>query len=108
MQQFGVTEDDLRSGRENDAYRAMIQQLCAETRAMLLAGAPLIDRVDRELAATLRLFTQGGLAILDAIAAIDYNTLSRRIEVSKGAKMRLLLGAAASKLGIHRGSRGLR
>ena len=105
---YGLSDDCLRSGNENDAYRAMMRELCSETRAMLLAGAPLIDRVDRELAATLRLFTQGGLAILDAIAAIDYNTLSRRIEVSKSAKLKLLAGAALSKLGVHRGSRGLR
>lgn len=108
MVKFGVTEEDLRSGHETDGYRAMLKELCAETRAMLLQGAPLIDRVDKELAATLRLFTQGGLAILDAIAAIGYNTLSQRPEVSKTAKMKLLLGACLSKLGIHRGSRGLR
>jgi squalene synthase HpnC len=108
LAKYGLDDDFLRRGVENDGYRSMVRELCSETRAMLLEGAPLIDRVDRELAATLRLFTQGGLAILDAIAAIDYNTLSRRIEVSKGAKMKLLAGAAFSKLGIHRGSRGLR
>lgn len=108
MAKFGVTEADLRSGRETDGYRAMLQELCMETRTMLLEGASLIDRVDRELAATLRLFTQGGLAILDAIAAIQYNTLSQRPEVSKSAKLKLLLGAGLSKLGVHRGSRGLR
>ena len=108
MVRHGVTEADLLSDRESDGYRSLLRELVAETRAMLLEGSPLIDRVDRELAATLRLFTQGGLAILDAIAAIDYNTLSRRPEVSKGAKMRLLLGAGLSKLGLQRGSKGLR
>lgn len=108
MAKFSVTEADLRSGRETAGYHALMKELCADTRTMLLEGAPLIDRVDKELAATLRLFTQGGLAILDAIAAIDYNTLSQRPEVSKTAKMKLLLGAGLSKLGIHRGSRGLR
>ena len=105
---YGLDEAFLQRGVESDAYRAMVRELCTETRAMLLEGAPLIDQVDRELAATLRLFTQGGLAILDAITAIDYNTLSRRIEVSKSAKMKLLAGTALSKMGVHRGSRGLR
>lgn len=108
LAKYGLDDAFLKRGVENDAYRAMVRELCTETRTMLLEGAPLIDMVDRELAATLRLFTQGGLAILDAIAAIDYNTLSRRIEVSKSAKMKLLAGAALSKLGVHRGSRGLR
>jgi squalene synthase HpnC len=104
----GITVDDLRAGNVNTAYRSMIRELCAETRAMLLEGAPLIDRVDAELSDTLRLFTQGGLAILDAIAAIDYNTLTQRPEVSKTAKLRLLAGVACGKIGIHRRSRGLR
>ena len=107
MVKHGVTEADLLSGRESDGYRAMLRELVGETRAMLLEGAPLIDEVDRELAATLRLFTQGGLAILDAMATIGYNTLSRRPEVSRGAKLRLLLGAGLSKLGLQRRSKGL-
>ena len=78
MAKHNVTEADLLSGHEGDGYRAMMRELVEDTRAMLLEGAPLIDLVDRELAATLRLFTQGGLAILTAIEAIDYNTLSRR------------------------------
>lgn len=107
MVKHGVTEADLLSGRESDGYRAMLRELVGETRTMLLEGAPLIDEVDHELAATLRLFTQGGLAILDAIAAIGYNTLSRRPEVSRGAKLRLLLGAGLGKLGLQRRSKGL-
>jgi len=107
MASFGVTEEVLRKGRETEGYRSMLRELCAETRSMLLEGAPLIDCVDHELAATLRLFTQGGLAILDAIAAIGYNTLSQRPEVSKSAKLHLLASAGLSKIGIHRGSRGL-
>ena len=107
LAKHGVTEADLLSERESDGYRALVRELVAETRAMLLKGAPLIDRVDRELAATLRLFTQGGLAILSAIEDIDYNTLSRRPEVSKSAKLRLLLGAGLGKLGLQRGSKGL-
>jgi squalene synthase HpnC len=108
MAAHGVTEDDLRAGNASDAYRALLRELCVETRAMLLEGAALIDRVDSELSDTLRLFTQGGLAILDAIHAIGYNTLTQRPEVSKSAKMKLLAGAALGKVGIHRGSRGLR
>jgi squalene synthase HpnC len=108
MAAHGVTEADLGAGNANDAYRKMVRELCVETRTMLLDGAKLIDLVDAELSDTLRLFTQGGLAILDAIHAIDYNTLTQRPEVSKGAKMKLLAGAALGKIGIHRGSRGLR
>ncbi len=108
LAKHNITEASLRAGQEEDGYRAAVHELVGETRAMLLQGAPLIDRVDRDLAATLRLFTEGGLAILRAIEQIGYNTLSRRPEVSKGAKLRLLLGAGLGKLGLHRGSKGLR
>ncbi len=105
---YGVTEEMLRTGVETDGYRALLRELVSETRAMLLEGASLIDRVDRELAATLRLFSAGGLAILRGIERIGFDTLSRRPEVSKGEKLALLAGAGLGKLGIHRGSRGLR
>lgn len=107
MAAHGMDEALLRSGTATPAYRALLSELVHETRTMLLEGAPLIDRVDRELAATLRLFTAGGLSILNAIQRIDYDTLGCRPEVTKAAKLRLLAGAALGKLGIHRGSRGL-
>ncbi len=108
MAAHGVTEEDLRARTANAAYRAMVRELCNETRTMLLEGASLIDHVDAELSDTLRLFTKGGLAILDAIQAIDYNTLTQRPEVSKATKLKLLAGVLSGKIGIHRRSRGLR
>lgn len=108
MAAHGVSEAMLRQGHGTPQYRSLVQELVADARERLLRGAALIDRVDRELAATLRLFSAGGLAILRGIEKIDYNTLERRPEVSRGAKAALLLGAAMGKLGIHRGSRGLR
>jgi squalene synthase HpnC len=108
MRRYDVTEEDLRNGNSTGNYCSMVRELCDETRAMLLEGAALIDHVDNDLSDTLRLFTQGGLAILDAIREIGYDTLNQRPEVSKAAKLRLLAGAALGKVGIHRGSRGLR
>ena len=107
MVAHGVTEAMLRAGRSTPQTVALIQELVEDARARLLRGTPLIDRVDRELAATLRLFSAGGLAILRGIDRIGYNTLERRPEVSRGGKLALILGAALGKFGIHRGSRGL-
>ena len=108
MAAHGVSEAMLREGAGGDSYRKLLQELVQMTRAMLMEGAPLIDEVDRELAATLRLFTAGGLAILRSIEGIGYQTLTRRPEIGKLEKLGLLSGAALGKLGIHRGSRGLR
>ncbi len=108
MERFGVSEPDLLRPPASQAYRDMLRELAGETRAMLLRGAPLIDRVDRELAATLRLFTGGGLAILAAMDRSGYDTLSSRPVVTKRKKAGLLLGAAIARLGLARASRGLR
>ena len=108
MAAHGVTEGMLREARSTPQFRALIKELVEDARVRLLRGAPLIDRVDRELAATLRLFSAGGLAILRGIERIDCGTLERRPEVSRVAKLALLLGAALGRLGVHRGSRGLR
>ncbi len=104
----GVTEDVLRAGVATPGYRALVSELVEETRAMMLEGVPLIDKVDRELAATLRLFSEGGLAILRGIERIGFDTLSQRPEVTRAEKFKLLAGAALGKLGWNRGSRGLR
>lgn len=108
MLAHGVTEQTLRDGVATPGYLALVHELVDDTRQRLLRGLPLIDRVDRELAATLRLFSAGGLTILRSIERIGYDTLSQRPEITKAEKAKLLAGAALGKLGIHRGSRGLR
>jgi phytoene/squalene synthetase len=75
-----------------------MEHLVEYTRAMLREGGAISGSVDRELATTLDLFRRGGESILDAIAAQNYDTLSRRPEVSKARKARLLAGALWSKL----------
>jgi hypothetical protein len=57
-----------------------------------------VGLVERDLAATLELFVKGGFAILDAIAAQDYDTLRSRPVVTKAMKMRLLGGALVGKV----------
>jgi len=78
--------------------RAMMEFLVGDARARLKRGGRIVSRVDRDLAATLQLFVNGGYAILDAIAAQDYNTLQTRPVVTKSAKLRLLGGALAGKI----------
>ena len=65
---------------------------------MFAAGAPLIGMVDRDLALDLDLFTRGGLEILRAIEAQDYDVLRARPAISKWRKAGLLLTALSGKL----------
>jgi len=98
MQRFNVTDAQIAERRFDPNFRAMMHFLVEDARARLIHGRRLVSMVDNDLAATLSLFIKGGLAILDAIAAQDYDTLKSRPVVTKSAKLRLLGGALLGKL----------
>jgi squalene synthase HpnC len=58
--------------------RAMVAELCDWARALMLRGAPLAKRVPGRAGWELRLVVQGGLRILDRIAAGGFDTLRKR------------------------------
>jgi len=60
-------------------------------------GLPLIEKVDRELALDIELFSRGGQEILNAIEAQGYNVLGRRPAISKSRKLALIARAAWGK-----------
>jgi squalene synthase HpnC len=57
---------------------ALITECAAWSRALMLEGAPLVHRVPGRAGWELRLVVQGGLRILDRIAAMDHQTLRGR------------------------------
>lgn len=97
MLRFGVTDEQIANRRFDDKFRAMMEFLVADARARLARGARLSQLVERDLAATLSLFVQGGNAILDAIAAQNYDTLRSRPVVTKPMKLKLLGSALAGR-----------
>jgi squalene synthase HpnC len=99
MAEFGVTEGDIASARMTPAFAALLKHEIAITRKMFAHGAPLIHKVDRELAVDLDLFSRGGLEVLRAIESQDYDVLHSRPEISKGRKVRLLGRAMVARLG---------
>ena len=98
MDRFGVTEQDIASGRFTPQFRDLMQHEVDYARQMFHAGLPLIRMVDRELAVDLDLFSRGGLEILRAVEQQDYNVLRARPAISKARKAALLLRALASRL----------
>ena len=98
MERFGVTDEQLVERRFDARVRSMMVFLVEDARARLKRGERIVELVDRDLAATLQLFVNGGYAILDAIAAQGYDTLRARPVVTKGAKLRLLGGALVGKV----------
>lgn len=98
MRRFGVTDEQIAARRFDANFEAMMRFLVEDARARLERGQRLPGLVRRDLGATLSLFVQGGLAILDAIAAQGYNTLQARPVVTKARKLQLLSGALWGKL----------
>lgn len=98
MVRFGVTEQDIATGRFSPQFRELMRCEVDYARRMFHAGLPLIGRVDRELAIDLDLFSRGGLEILRAIEQQDYNVLHTRPAISRPRKAALLMRALAGRL----------
>lgn len=86
----GLTEADIFERRFDDRYVRLMQDLIARTRALFDEGLPLANRVDRRLSVDIEMFSRGGLAVLDAIESIGYDTLHRRPAISRMKQARLL------------------
>jgi len=80
---FGLDPRQLRAGADCDASRALVRSLVAWARATLLSGAPLVHRLPGRMGWELRFVVQGGLRVLEAIEAANYDALSRRPTITK-------------------------
>lgn len=97
LAKHGLTEEDIVAKRFDARYVALMKSLIARTRELFAAGLPLANLVDNRLRTDIELFSRGGIAILDAIEASGYNTLSRRPSLSKWTKASLLVRALSSR-----------
>ncbi len=97
MDRHGYTVADLEAGRETPAFRAVIRDAVAVARRLFEQGLPLAGMVDGRLATDLELFSRGGLRILRKIEEQDGNVLARRPHITKGERVRLLLGTLARR-----------
>jgi squalene synthase HpnC len=78
LDRHGVTAADVLACRDSPAARALIQDLCAWARQLMLEGAPLAVALPGRAGWELRLVVQGGLLILDKIAARGHDSLRHR------------------------------
>jgi squalene synthase HpnC len=74
----GVSEEDLRAGRLEGGFTALMRDLVERTRRLFAEGRPVCDRVGRDLRFELRLTWLGGSAILDRIEAAGYDVFRHR------------------------------
>lgn len=78
LDRHGVTAEDVLACRDSPAARALIADLCAWARMLMREGAPLALRLQGRAGWELRLVVQGGLLILDKIAARGHDSLVHR------------------------------
>lgn len=91
MERFVYREAELLERRPSAAFRRMMAFEVARTREYFRHGLALIPKVSGRLRLDLRLFSLGGLAVLDEIERAGFDVLRKRPKVSKAR--RLLLAA---------------
>jgi len=92
----GLTEKEIVEKKFDERYVQLIKELIARTRELFDEGLPLAKMVDGKLSVDLEMFSRGGIAVLDAIEAMGYDTLHGRPAVSKGKQIRILGRAIAT------------
>lgn len=91
LRRQGVSVADFAAdNRQKDqAMQAVVAELCAYARGLMQQGAPLVHRVPGRAGWELRLVVQGGLRILDAIAAQHHRSWRTRVTLHKADLPRL-------------------
>jgi len=94
----GLSEVEIVSRRFDARYVALMKDLIARTRALFAEGLPLVRSVEGTLRVDIELFSRGGLAILDAIERLGYNTLEHRPALTKATELGLLARSLVSRV----------
>jgi squalene synthase HpnC len=102
LRRFGVSEDDIASNRNTQAFREMMEFEVERARQWFHRGLMLVEKVDRELAIDLELFSRGGQEILNSIERQKFAVLGQRPAISKPRKLALVARAALGKLLVKR------
>lgn len=78
LARFGITEADIAAGSRSSAWQSLMDFQVNRSRALMLAGAPLVHHLPGRLGWEIRLTVQGGLRILDRIETSNYNIFQQR------------------------------
>lgn len=99
-ERHGLQAARLRAGPASPAERALVRELCVWAESLMREGAPLTRQVPGRAGWELRLVVQGGLRILEKIAAMDHATLSQRPALNRWDAPRLLWRALVNMPGL--------
>jgi squalene synthase HpnC/squalene synthase HpnD len=112
LQRHGLAVGDIEARVFDRRYVALMTELIARTRQLFAQGRPLAGCVDARLRVDIELFSCGGLAVLDAIESMGYNTLAKRPSIGAITRVLLFGRTLASRLRLaltpHRSSKPAR
>lgn len=94
---FGCTDEVFRNERSTPEFQALLAEEVRWAETFFEAGRPLVKRVPQTFQLEIRLFHDGGRAILEAIQRLDFCVWEKRPEISKWAKIRLLFRALLAR-----------
>jgi 15-cis-phytoene synthase len=97
LDRFGVPAEQLKSGREDDRFRALMQFEAARAQSFYDEAAPLIDLIEPKSRRSLWALREIYLRLLFKIKTSGYSVLSGRVAVAKPTKIALLLWAFLPK-----------
>ena len=83
LSRFAVSAAAFERPEAPGKWSALMRFEVARTRALMLSGAPLALRLRGRIGWELRLVVQGGLRILEAIEAVNYDVFRRRPKLEK-------------------------
>lgn len=98
LRAYRVTESEIAEKNNSAQFRELMRFEVQRAREWFDHGFPLVEKVDRELAIDLELFSRGGQEILNAIERQNYAVLGNRPAISKSRKLFLVARAAWHKL----------
>ncbi len=98
MRRFNVSEDDILCSRNTSSFCGLMRFEVTRAREWFDRGLPLVNKVAKELAIDIELFSRGGQEILSAIERQNFAVLGRRPVISKPRKLALVARAALGKL----------
>jgi phytoene/squalene synthetase len=98
LRRYRVTEDDIASRRFTLQFADLMKFEVQRAREWFNNGLPLINKVNKEIAIDIELFSRGGQEILNAIERRHFDVLSARPVISRSRKLWLVMRALAGKL----------
>ena len=98
LRRFYVTGDEIAQLRATPEFLSLMKFEVERAREWFQRGLPLVQKVNRELAIDIELFSRGGQEILNAIERHGYDVLRQRPVISKSRKLLLVARAAMGKV----------